>query len=503
VSESEIKQQTSKNIAKSIGYGFLSWILPIGLTIYATPKILNGLGHTDYGVFSLILGFISYSFMFGIGKTVTKYIAEFRQTNENGQIQDIISATLFICTIVGLFGAGFITLTANRLTVEVFKIEPSLQIVTIKAFYLAAATIFVMMLSQVFNGIVQGIHRFDVYANVLNFNSFSTIIGNIILVYFGQSVLVLLSWNLLTTIITCLLYFYYAKLLFPEFKLSFKFNRSALSLVFRFSLGIVAYQVFGNLTFLVERGLITREFGTESLAYYVLPMTLALYIHAIITSLTMVIFPLASELGNQPEKLLSLYIKSTKIVCAIVFFIAGSLITTSFVFLTLWLGVEIADKSTGLLVIHTITFSFLAISIISWQLRDSLGFTVSNGVLTFFWFIISVSLMLYWVEPLGLRGIAMARMVGLIPMLLATFYFEKKVFGKSLFGFWTKLLITLTFSTLLASFAAYSVLSYMAVSWLALIISGLCSGIVFLGCLWLFRFFTEDEKLFFKKFIKR
>jgi O-antigen/teichoic acid export membrane protein len=503
VPDSEIKNQTSSNIAKSIGYGFLSWILPIGLTIYVTPKILSGLGTVDYGVFALILGFISYSFMFGIGKTATKYIAELRQTDEKRQIQDIISATLFICTVVGIFGAIFIILTANWLTVEVFKIESGLQPVTIKAFYLAAATIFVMTLSQVFSGIVQGFHRFDIYSNILNFNNFSTIIGNLIIVLSGKSILVLLIWNLLTTSITCFLYYYYAKVLLPELKLNFKFSRQALHLVIRFSSGIVAYQVFGNLTFLVERGLITREFGTENLTYYVLPMTLALYIHAVIGSLTMVIFPLASELGNQPEKLLSLYIKSTKIVCAVVFFIATSLITTSYLFLSLWLGNEIADKSFVLLIIHTITFSFLAIIIISWQLREGLGFALANGFLGFLWFIIAVPLMFLLDGKFGLEGIGVARLVGLLPMILAVFYYEKKIFNKWLFGFWLRLGAVLIVSSALASLAEYIVLHNFTAGWAVWIFSGMCGGTVFLICLWMFQFFTEDEKLFFKKFIKR
>jgi O-antigen/teichoic acid export membrane protein len=503
VSESEIKQQTSKNIAKSIGYGFLSWILPIGLTIYATPKILNGLGHTDYGVFALILGFISYSFTFSIGRTSTKYIAEFRQTNESDKIQSIISATLFLNLIVGFCGAVFIIVSANWLTVDVFKIEQNLQNTTNQAFYLAAATIFVMMLSQVFSGIVQGFHRFDVYSNILNFNSFSTIIGNIVLVYFQQGVLALLAWNLLTTTITCILYFTYSNILIPELKLGYRYSRELFRLVFRFSLGIVAYQVFGNLTFLVERGLITREFGTENLTYYVLPMTLALYIHGVISSLTLVIFPLASELTNEREKLLTLYSKSTKIVCVIVFFIAASLITTSSLFLTLWLGSDISAKSTDLLIIHTLTFSILAISIISWQLREGLGFAITNGFLGFSWFIIAVPLMLLWGKKFGLEGIGIARLIGLLPIILATFYFEKKIFGKLLFSFWAKLLLILSFTAALTSFTEHSILNNMPATWSTLIISGFCGGIVFLTSLWLLRFFTEDEKLFFRKLVKR
>ncbi len=503
VSENSVKTQTTANIIRNIGFSFLSWILPIGLTVYATPKILLGLGTSDYGVLALILGFISYSFTLSIGRTVTKFIAEYRQNNESEKIREVISATLFLNLIVGLFGAVFITITAKWLTADVFKIEESLQNITIQAFYLAAATIFVMMLSQVFSGILQGIHRFAIYSNILNFNNFSTIIGNIALIYLQQGLLALLFWNLLTTTVTCFLYYIYAKKMLPEFKTELKFNREMLNLVFRFSLGVAAYQIFGNLTFLIERGLITREFGTENLTYYVLPMSLALYIHGIISSLTLVVFPLASEMTDQPAKLLLLYTKSTKIVCAIVFFIAVSLITTSHIFLTLWLGEKVADESASLLIIHTLTFSMLAISIISWQLREGVGYAVTNGFLGFTWFIITVPLMFLLHVKFNLEGIGIARMIGLVPIIASIFYFEYKIFHKFLFGFWTELLFVLTVSALLTGAAEHLILKNLSESWLTLFILGVSGGIVFMVSLWLLRFFTEDEKLFLKKLVKR
>jgi O-antigen/teichoic acid export membrane protein len=503
VANNEIKNQTSKSIAKNIGFGFLSWILPIGFSIYATPKILNGLGHADYGVYSLILGFISYSFTFGIGRAATKYIAEYRQTTETKKISEAISATLFVCVIVGLFGAIFISLTANWLTVDVFKVESSLQSITIQSFYLAAATIFVMMLSQVFSGIIQGIHRFDIYSSILNFNSFSTLIGNIVLVYFGFGLVPLLWWNLLTNAITCYFYYIYAKKYLSIFKLNFRFSQKMLRQVSRFSLGLVVYQVFANLTFLTERGLITRQFGTENLTYYILPMTLAMYVHGVISSLTLVLFPLASELTDQPEKLLRLYTKATKIVCGTVVFIGGSLIVVSKLFLTLWVGSEIALKSSNLLIIHSVTFSILAVMIISWQLREGLGLAFANGILGLSWFIISVPLMFILGDYYGLEGIGIARMIGLFPIVVATFYFEKKIFKQVPVAFWLELLLKLGITFSMACIGEIMVLNYLAETWTTLVIAGFTGAIVFVSGLWFVNFITPDEKLYIRNLIKR
>ena len=73
---------------------------------------------------------------------------------------------------------------------------------------------------------------------------------------------------------------------------------------------------------LFERGWVIRQLGEENLTYYVVPMQLSFYIHAFISSIVLVVFPLASELKNNPEKLLRLYLKASKIVCFFVVFMA-------------------------------------------------------------------------------------------------------------------------------------------------------------------------------------
>ncbi|MBA2736391.1 MAG: hypothetical protein H0U50_06320, partial [Pyrinomonadaceae bacterium] len=42
--------QTSKSIAKNVFYGFLTWVLPLGLSFIATPVIIKTLGDKDYGI---------------------------------------------------------------------------------------------------------------------------------------------------------------------------------------------------------------------------------------------------------------------------------------------------------------------------------------------------------------------------------------------------------------------------------------------------------------------
>src|SRR5688572_6007059 len=91
----ETPSKRSRLLKNSI-YGLFSWLLPIVPTMIATPIVVEGLGKDQYGLFVVILGFITYFFTNGVGRIAAKYVAEYRSTGENEKISAIISSTILI-----------------------------------------------------------------------------------------------------------------------------------------------------------------------------------------------------------------------------------------------------------------------------------------------------------------------------------------------------------------------------------------------------------------------
>lgn len=495
--------QTSKSVAKNVFYGFLTWLLPLGLSFVATPLIVKTLGNSDYGIYQLVLVFIGYSFTFSIGRAITKYISEYRASGETEKIRDVISATLFINVAVGLTGALIICLLANYLVKDVFLIDEAAQAKTVIAMYIASMIIFITMLNQVFNAVLQGIHRFDVYSKIFNFNSFALLFGNLVLAWLGFGLLVLLGWNLLIIGITSIIFIISAKRLLPEFGINFRFPRATLNLVFKYSLGIIGYQILANFLILFERGWITRHLGSENLAYYVVPMTLGMYIHGFVSSLMLVIFPLASELKDEKEKLLRLYTKATKIVSFFVVFLALTLIVENKIFLTLWMGEEYAVNSATLLILHTITFSLAAILTISWQMTEGLGFPNYNFAVFTICLIICVGLMVALTQNFGNVGIGIARLAGFGTLFFSIFYVEKWFFGKIQATFWLKLAGILGVAAILAAMTEIFIVDNLKMNWFSVIFSAFCGGSVYCLALWILGFITSDEKILIRGILKR
>lgn len=499
----ENNNQTTRSIAKNTLYGFSTWILPLSLSFLATPIIVKSLGHQDYGIYALVLGFIGYSFTFSIGRAATKYIAEYKYKGETEKIKDVISATLFINIAVGLLSVLVICLLANWLVTDVFLIEASDRAKTVHSFYIASGIIFFLMLNQVFNAVLQGIHRFDIYSNIYNFFNILLLLGNLFLALYGFGLLSLLGWNLAVTAMMGTGFLISAKKFLPEFGINFRTSLETIRKVLQFSAGIIGYQILANILLLFERGWITRRLGAESLTYYVVPFTLALYILTFIGSLILVVFPLASELKDNRDKLLRLYFKASKIVVFFVVFIGLTLIVQSRFFLTLWMGENFAGQSWDLLIFHTLTFGLTAIASVSWQMTDGLGYPLYNAFVFSICLLISSLSMIYLTDSLGNTGIALGRLIGYATIFLSVFYVEKWIFGKIQVSFWLKMAAILILPAVLAASVEKLIIEQLPVNWFTFIVSVGAGGICYCAVLFFMGFITEDEKLILKKIAGR
>lgn len=498
-----IQPENSKSIARNVLYGFSTFFLPLGFSFYATKLLVEKLGNEDYGIYAFVLSFIGYSFNFSFGRAITKYIAEYRVSGEDYKIKDVISSALIINLFVGLAGVSTICLSANWLVVNAFSIDLENQAKTTTALFIASAIVFFLMLNQIFNSVLQGIHRFDIYSNISNFNNLAIIIGNILLVYNGYKLLELLIWNLIITGISGLFFAVNAKRLLPEFGISFKVKPEMLKLIIRFSAGIIGYQILANMLLLFERGWIISKLGAENLTFYVVPMTLSFFIHTFISSFALVIFPLASELKDDTEKLLRLYKKATKIVCFFVIFLATTLIIESELFLSLWMGADFAAQTSTLLVMHTASFSLLAIQTISWQMTEGLGYPSYNILIFTICLIINVFLIFMLTESLGNVGVAFGRMAGLSVMFLSVFYVEKLFFERVQKKFWLNLLGILGVSTLFSIITEKLIISNFQASWGVFVFATMSGGLVYCAILLMLGFVDSEDKLLIRNLIKR
>jgi O-antigen/teichoic acid export membrane protein len=475
-------------------FGVLAWLSPIVLGFISAPILVRSLGNENFGLYGVVLGFLVYSFAFGIGKIVAKYVAEYRASGNNEKIAEVVSATLWLTLLIGISGATVLSLLAGYIVSNVLLLPTSLQDTARIALYIASMVAVTGMVSQIFQSAIQGVHRFGGFLFLTNVNAVLLSGGNIFLALSGFGVIALFIWNLVVVGSVLAMFYLLARSHLPEMRIVTNIDSAVWSNVLRYAGSMVLYQLFGNILFVFERSWVTRKFGPEALTYYFVPMLLGIYLHGLIGSFGQVIFPRINELLNDKEQLTGLYRIATRIVMAAVIFVVATYAASGKLFLSVWMGDEFALNSYRLLVIHGITFGLIASIVITWNIAEAFKAAGLNAALTAAWMVIAIPLMIVTAERFGSEGIAASRLAGVAMMTVPFILFiERRFLGKIQTVFWLKLIVRLLFAGIIVILIQQSVAGWISNGWLSLFFAIALSGAAFLVFLFLSGFVSRDE----------
>jgi hypothetical protein len=184
-------------------------------------------------------------------------------------------------------------------------------------------------------------------------------------------------------------------------------------------------------------------------------------------------------------------------------FLGTTLAIESKVLLTLWISADFAEKTWVLLVIHTITFSIVAMQTVSWQMTEGSGFPNYNFFVFVICLVICLFLMVGLTPIFGSVGVAIGRMIGMAAIFLSVFYVEKWFFKSVQTEFWLKLIGILTAAAFFSMLTEKLVIENFAIGWISMFISIASGAIVYTLILWILGFVTDEERILFRKIISR
>jgi O-antigen/teichoic acid export membrane protein len=493
----------ARRLAINSVYSVLSWVFPLALALIATPILISRFGTDNYGIYMLILGFVNYFFTYGIGKSAAKYVAEFSPQNKVDLISKIVSASLLINISVAGVVAGALAIASRIIVRDIFNIGGEIADTAQIALLIACVTVVAAIPGQIFQYVLQGLHRFDKYVLIVNTGAVLLAAGNIAIAVWHPDIVALLIWNLVITFISTIAAYIIAKRTMPELRFTFNIAGEPTQLVWRYTLSILGYQVFGNLLLLFERTWIVRNFGAESLTHYVVPMTLAMYIHIFAGSLVLAIFPLVNELLDDPGRMRRLYERSTKLILALAVFSAVTAFAAGDLFLTLWLGRDFAAASTTLLLIHVCTFALLAVNTVVWQISESFRAASLNAFATMGWTMIAIPAMVLLSSEFAERGVATGRLAGVLVFIMLIVAVERRFLGGGTMRFWPGSLLKAAAAGGSAFLAEFLLIRAVSHNWLTLVAAGIVGGAVFTGVLWVLKYLNSNEIDAFKRIAVR
>src|ERR1700674_315981 len=151
-------------LARNTIWNLLGLLLPLAVGVVAVPALIRGMGVARVGLLSLAWVVIGYFSLFdlGIGRALTKVVADRLGTNEEKSLPPLVWTSLLLMVLLGV-AAGLVTwIISPWLVHRMLKIPEALQAEALRGFYLLATSIPMVTATSGLRGVLEAQQRFRV-----------------------------------------------------------------------------------------------------------------------------------------------------------------------------------------------------------------------------------------------------------------------------------------------------------------------------------------------------
>ena len=347
----ELISYSGKSIAKNTIYNLLGYGIPVIFALIIIPFLVRGLGVERFGILNLawiVIGYFSF-FDFGIGRGLTKIIAEKIGSNNLDQIPGVFWTSLFLMLIVSLI-ATIISFFFIPTLVDLFNISKNMHQEAIGTFYLLSFSIPIVATTAGLRGVLEAYQKFRTINIMRSILGIFTFLGPLIVLIKTNSLFWIVFFLIIIRIIIWAIYLLnclrYNRNLKKEFKLDF----TAIKPVLNFSIWITIANIAGPVIIYSDRFLIGLLISAKAVAYYATPYEIVTKLLIIPGALTGVLFPVFSaSFLNQPQTSKKILTRGIKFIFLFIFPIVLLFVFFSYEGMMVWLGEEFAKKSAFIL----------------------------------------------------------------------------------------------------------------------------------------------------------
>jgi O-antigen/teichoic acid export membrane protein len=383
--------------------------------LLAAPFLIHHLGLQQYGVWMLasaILGSVGI-LSTGFGDATVKYVSTYRALADFVGVERTIRATLTInFALAAVFGA-FIWMLAPFFVHNVFKIEPMLQTVSMRAIRISAIILVLRSSESVFVSTLRAFERYGPPARLNVFLRSIVVLSAVILAALGRGVVEIMMATLVWSALVVILQAATARKVAGKFIPLPTLRYGALREVFSF--GCFSWlQALAGVTFsYADRFIVAALLGTAPVAVYVICVQAAQPIHGLTAAGFNFLFPHLSsrhEAGeiHGPRRVFRLALLTNVVVAGI---LCSPFLLLAQPILRMWMGAQFAEQGHSVLAILAISYAGLAINVVPHNSLLALGRVRTVAALNVAGGVVLLGVMAILIPQSGLAGAATGRAI--------------------------------------------------------------------------------------------
>ena len=429
--------------------------MPLLFAVVLIPPLIKGLGEERFGVLSLVwivIGYFSF-FDFGIGRALTKIIAEKLGAAQTEEIPGIFWTSFFLIICISLVGSVGLIIVNHYLVYDLFKISKNLQKEVYQAFYILAVSIPIVTITAGLRGTLEAYQKFAVISIIRSIlGAFTFLVPVLCLIFTNSLVWIVISLTL-TRLLIFVLYLVQCFKIIDKLKKKIKFDLSLVKPIFKLSSWMTVSNLAGPLIIYLDRFLIGILISAEAIAYYATPYEVMTKLLLIPAAIIGVLFPAFSATYHSDrtfsEKLFNRGVKYSfififPIVLLIMFFTPEGL--------NIWLGKNFVIESSFVLRILCVGVLVNSLAHLPFSLLQGIGRPDIVGKLQLLELPVFVSLLFIVTKSYGINGVAMVWLFRIIIDAVILFFISKRFLT---YKFNYSIIVLIGFSILALSFPLF------------------------------------------------
>jgi len=346
------------------------------VALFAVPILINTLGTDRFGVLTLswmLIGYFSL-FDFGLGRALTKLVAEKLGDGNSAEIPGLFWTSMLLMGLLGVAGAILLSSLASWLVKDVLNIPLPLQLETLQSLYVLAASIPVVIITTGLKGVLEAYQCFGLVNIVRVPMGIFMYLGPLLVLPVSHSIFPVVTILAVARLITLLVHIYLCFKVVPELRLQMRVKRESLKPLLSFGGWMTVTNIIGPVMVYLDRFLIGALVSITAVAYYCTPYEMITKLWFIPGALVGVLFPAFSmSFSNDRTRMIFLFWRSVKYMFMMLFPFILVIVTFAPEGLELWLGSEFAKNSTLVLQLLALGVFINCLAQVPYTLIQSVG----------------------------------------------------------------------------------------------------------------------------------
>lgn len=320
--------------------------------LVTVPLLIRGLGTERFGILTVGWAVIGYFglFDFGLGRALTKLVAERLAQSDADGVGELIWTALFLTFILGLLGAAVLVLVTPALVHQALKISPQLEPEAVRAFGLLALSLPLVISTAGFLGVLEATQKFGVVNALRIPMGLFNYIGPLLVLPFSRRLDAVVALLLLGRLVGWIAYLTACLRVVPILRQRIRVDWSQVPMLARFGGWMTVSNLVSPLMTHLDRFLVGALISMTAVAYYTTPYELITRLWLVPSALMGVFFPaFAASYVQDREHTAQLFDRGVRAIFLALFPAVLLAVTLAREGMTLWLGPEFALHSTAVL----------------------------------------------------------------------------------------------------------------------------------------------------------